>query len=112
MSNKKQLVSSISMLLILFFIMIRQSYRLANIGFMNSTTLSYDILFIIISGLLVVAIAFVIFYIPMLFILNLNFNLRVELSPVINYIQDVQHLNNVFISYNGKRYLRLNVIRC
>jgi hypothetical protein len=111
MNKRKYLVSSMSMILMLFFVVTFQTVRIAGLSFLEQTTSANDLIFIVVSVFCVLFITILFYYVPMLLVFEVSFNLCITLSPEI-YISIPNRKINKIVVKKGRRYLRLNVIRC
>ena len=111
MNKRKYLISSISMVMILFLVAYYQLVNLSSLSNLEQTTTINEISFILISIILVLAVVMITYYLPMILVFEFKVILIITLSPI-DYISKKNYVVNNIVKPISKRYLRLNVIRC
>lgn len=111
MNRKKYLISSITMIMMLFILGLFQYNKLSSISFFNHKSLSIEFGFIVMSIILLIVVALITYYIPMLIMFEYSLTLNVSLSPD-NYVSKQDFVIQYTTKPVSRIYLRLNVIRC
>ena len=111
MSKQKYLVSSLSMIMMLFLVASYMFVTIQDLTLFASYSISNDISFLLMSCLIIIVVAVVVYVIPMFIVFELNVNLKLTLSPNTHYSYKVTSVYKL-VKNESRRYLRLNVIRC
>jgi len=111
MNKQKYLISSISMILMLFLVVSYQAVRISGLSFLEQTNSFNDLMFIAVSVITVLLVALLIYYLPMLLVFEVSVKLNITLSPII-YVRVIKDQTRLLVIIISRRYLRLNVIRC
>lgn len=111
MNRKKYLISSITMIMMLFLLGLFQYNKLSSITFFNHRSLPIEFGFIVMSIILLIVVALITYYVPMLIMIEYSLTLNILLSPV-NYVSKKNFVLQYTIKPVSRIYLRLNVIRC
>ncbi len=111
MNKKKYLISNITMIMMLFLLGLFQYNKLSTISFLNHKSMSIEFGFIVMSIILLIVVALITYYVPMLIIFEYSLTLNILLSPV-NYVSKKEFILQYTTKPVSRIYLRLNVIRC
>ena len=110
MKNKKQMISSISMFIILVIGAMFQLLKISELTFLEQTSQTSDLYFVVIVLFLVIFVSVVLYYLPMVLFMKISLQLHISISPVIYVSKQTKKVYQVLLSQ--RRYLRLHVIRC
>lgn len=111
MSKQKYLVSSLSMIVMLFLVASYMFVSISDLTLFATSNFSNDISFLLMSCLIIIVVAIVVYVIPMLIVFELNLNLNLTLSPNTQHSYEITN-GYKLVKIESRRYLRLNVIRC
>lgn len=111
MNKQKYLISSISMILMLFLVVSYQAIRISGLSFLQETSSFNDLTFITVSVITVLLVSLLIYYLPMLLVFEVSMKFNIALSPKI-YVRVIKEKAGFLVIIVSRRYLRLNVIRC
>jgi len=111
MNKQKYLISSISMVMMIFLVGFYQFIKLSSLSFLEQTSATNEIGFILLSVAMIIVVAIVSYYIPMLLIFEFKVKFNISFTPD-NYISNQNYVLYNSIKIISRRYLRLNVIRC
>lgn len=111
MNKQKYMISSVTMICMLFLVAIVQVVRINGLEFLQQTTAVNDYSFLVMILLVILLISFAGYFVPMILVLELTFKIDVYYAP------KSYKSNNSFklVSLHkpiSRRYLRLNVFRC
>ncbi len=111
MNKQKNLISTVTMGLMLLLVSFVQAFRINSLSFLESTNFANDVGFLTITLIFIVAISVFAYYLPMRLMFEYDLKFNISFSPNIH----ITFRNKIFTSILkplSRRYLRLNVVRC
>lgn len=110
MNKQKQRISNIIMLVLLFFMSIRQLVKFTEMNFIQSTTLSNDLSFVVLIVFVTLFLSLFMIYIPILFLVKVEITLP---SIVVDLPYMIVQVKQYVVSFDKRNTYQLNqVIRC
>lgn len=111
MNKNKQTISTIVMILILFFMTGRQLIQYIDYSSFNVSSMSFDLTLIVIISVLTFILSIFIIYLPLLFIVKFDFYIQMYKISLPRIIKETKvAVENIFFTVD--RYKKLSVFRC